>query len=81
MKKQFPVEFRECHPDEWPNINSPLELFERLEEFEENVKDKFPTREKTEEKNTRVWLEDKAAQMDKKLVKESKFQRGEASQN
>ncbi|GFU00359.1 transposon Ty3-I Gag-Pol polyprotein [Trichonephila clavipes] len=35
MKKRDPVEFKERHLDEWPSINCPVELDERLEEFEE----------------------------------------------
>ncbi|GFS93407.1 presequence protease, mitochondrial [Trichonephila clavipes] len=35
MKKRAPVEFKECHLDEWPSINCPVELAERLEEFED----------------------------------------------
>ncbi|GFX99441.1 retrovirus-related Pol polyprotein from transposon gypsy [Trichonephila clavipes] len=35
MKKRTPVEFNERHLDEWPSINCPVELAERLEEFED----------------------------------------------
>ncbi|GFW04270.1 transposon Tf2-6 polyprotein [Trichonephila clavipes] len=35
MKKRAPVEFMERHLDEWPSINCPVELAERLEEFED----------------------------------------------
>ncbi|GFX75594.1 uncharacterized protein TNCV_4715001 [Trichonephila clavipes] len=35
MKKRAPVEFKERHLDEWPSINCPVELAERLEEFED----------------------------------------------
>ncbi|GFW18022.1 transposon Ty3-G Gag-Pol polyprotein [Trichonephila clavipes] len=35
MKKIAPVEFKERHLDEWPSINCPVELAERLEEFED----------------------------------------------
>ncbi|GFW58862.1 transposon Tf2-6 polyprotein [Trichonephila clavipes] len=35
MKKRAPVEFKERHLDEWPSINSPVELAERLEELED----------------------------------------------
>ncbi|GFT00056.1 peptidase A2 domain-containing protein [Trichonephila clavipes] len=35
MKKRAPVEFKERHLDEWPSINCPVELTERLEEFED----------------------------------------------
>ncbi|GFT33558.1 uncharacterized protein TNCV_4381461 [Trichonephila clavipes] len=35
MKKKAPVEFKERHLDEWPSINCPVELAERLEEFED----------------------------------------------
>ncbi|GFW13422.1 retrovirus-related Pol polyprotein from transposon 17.6 [Trichonephila clavipes] len=35
MKKRTPVEFKERHLDEWPSINCPVELAERLEEFED----------------------------------------------
>ncbi|GFX13788.1 homeotic protein female sterile [Trichonephila clavipes] len=35
MKKRAPVEFKERHLDECPSINCPVELAERLEEFED----------------------------------------------
>ncbi|GFU63864.1 uncharacterized protein TNCV_3496761 [Trichonephila clavipes] len=35
MKKRAPVEFKERHLNEWPSINCPVELAERLEEFED----------------------------------------------
>ncbi|GFT61273.1 peptidase A2 domain-containing protein [Trichonephila clavipes] len=35
MKKRAHVEFKERHLDEWPSINCPVELAERLEEFED----------------------------------------------
>ncbi|GFX89700.1 uncharacterized protein TNCV_3711321 [Trichonephila clavipes] len=35
MKKRALVEFKERHLDEWPSINCPIELAERLEEFED----------------------------------------------
>ncbi|GFU49009.1 transposon Ty3-I Gag-Pol polyprotein [Trichonephila clavipes] len=35
MKKRAPVEFKERHLEEWPSINCPVELAERLEEFED----------------------------------------------
>ncbi|GFX49806.1 transposon Ty3-G Gag-Pol polyprotein [Trichonephila clavipes] len=35
MKKRAPVEFKERHLDEWPSINCPVELAERLQEFED----------------------------------------------
>ncbi|GFX78678.1 retrovirus-related Pol polyprotein from transposon 17.6 [Trichonephila clavipes] len=35
MKKIAPVEFKERHLDEWPSINCPVELAERLQEFED----------------------------------------------
>ncbi|GFV28445.1 retrovirus-related Pol polyprotein from transposon 17.6 [Trichonephila clavipes] len=35
MKKRAPGEFKERHLDEWPSINCPVELAERLEEFED----------------------------------------------
>ncbi|GFT89024.1 retrovirus-related Pol polyprotein from transposon 17.6 [Trichonephila clavipes] len=35
VKKRAPVEFKERHQDEWPSINCPVELAERLEEFED----------------------------------------------
>ncbi|GFW36415.1 uncharacterized protein TNCV_3713331 [Trichonephila clavipes] len=35
-KKRAPVEFKERHLDEWPSIYCPVELSERLEEFEDN---------------------------------------------
>ncbi|GFX43153.1 hypothetical protein TNCV_2711971 [Trichonephila clavipes] len=35
MKKRAPVEFKERHLDEWPSIKCPVELAERLEEFED----------------------------------------------
>ncbi|GFW57232.1 transposon Ty3-G Gag-Pol polyprotein [Trichonephila clavipes] len=35
MKKRALVEFKERHLDEWPSINGPVELAERLEEFED----------------------------------------------
>ncbi|GFY18115.1 transposon Tf2-6 polyprotein [Trichonephila clavipes] len=35
MKKRAPVEFKERHLDEWPSINCPVELAERLEEFDD----------------------------------------------
>ncbi|GFY00318.1 uncharacterized protein TNCV_4711201 [Trichonephila clavipes] len=35
MKKRAPVEFKEHHLDDWPSINCPVELAERLEEFED----------------------------------------------
>ncbi|GFX60219.1 retrovirus-related Pol polyprotein from transposon 17.6 [Trichonephila clavipes] len=35
MKKKAPIEFKERHLDEWPSINCPVELAERLEEFED----------------------------------------------
>ncbi|GFY22844.1 uncharacterized protein TNCV_2181051 [Trichonephila clavipes] len=33
MKKRAPAEFKEGHLDEWPSINCPVVLAERLEEF------------------------------------------------
>ncbi|GFX08228.1 transposon Tf2-6 polyprotein [Trichonephila clavipes] len=35
MKKRAPVELKKRHLDEWPSINCPAELAERLEEFED----------------------------------------------
>ncbi|GFX97951.1 transposon Tf2-9 polyprotein [Trichonephila clavipes] len=35
MKKRVLVEFKERHLDEWPSINCPVELAERLEEFKD----------------------------------------------
>ncbi|GFY25834.1 uncharacterized protein TNCV_1915841 [Trichonephila clavipes] len=35
MKKRAPVEFKERRLDEWPSINYPVELAERLAEFED----------------------------------------------
>ncbi|GFW08598.1 uncharacterized protein TNCV_2776191 [Trichonephila clavipes] len=35
MKKRAPVEFKVRHLDEWSSINCPVELAERLEEFED----------------------------------------------
>ncbi|GFX33294.1 transposon Ty3-G Gag-Pol polyprotein [Trichonephila clavipes] len=35
MKKRPPVEFKQIHLDEWPSISCPVELAERLEEFED----------------------------------------------
>ncbi|GFY20710.1 transposon Ty3-G Gag-Pol polyprotein [Trichonephila clavipes] len=35
MKRRAPVEFKERHLDEWPSINCPVELAERLKEFED----------------------------------------------
>ncbi|GFX35327.1 hypothetical protein TNCV_101341 [Trichonephila clavipes] len=35
MKKRAPVELKERHLDEWPSIKCPVELAERLEEFED----------------------------------------------
>ncbi|GFW10669.1 hypothetical protein TNCV_4917881 [Trichonephila clavipes] len=35
MKKRDPVKFKERHLDEWPSIKCPVELAERLEEFED----------------------------------------------
>ncbi|GFY05225.1 transposon Ty3-I Gag-Pol polyprotein [Trichonephila clavipes] len=35
MKKRASVEFKERHLDEWPSINYPVALAERLEEFED----------------------------------------------
>ncbi|GFW09968.1 transposon Tf2-9 polyprotein [Trichonephila clavipes] len=35
MKKRAPVEFKERYLDGWPSINCPVELVERLEEFED----------------------------------------------
>ncbi|GFT41606.1 transposon Ty3-G Gag-Pol polyprotein [Trichonephila clavipes] len=35
MTKRAPVEFNERHLDEWPSINCPVKLAERLEEFKD----------------------------------------------
>ncbi|GFX65435.1 peptidase A2 domain-containing protein [Trichonephila clavipes] len=35
MKKRAHVEFKERHLDDWPSINCPVELAEKLEEFED----------------------------------------------
>ncbi|GFY17757.1 hypothetical protein TNCV_1074921 [Trichonephila clavipes] len=36
-EKRAPVELKERHLDEWPSINCPVKLAERLEEFEMSV--------------------------------------------
>ncbi|GFV87516.1 transposon Ty3-G Gag-Pol polyprotein [Trichonephila clavipes] len=64
MKKRVPVEFKERHLDEWPSINCPVELAERLEEFEdvrrtlirEDVSSKIVDRSRLSKINTVLYV-------------------------